>query len=278
MIGSVGRSLRRVVDALQRSLFDDANGASAAPSATLLQGARVATLLGRRVPWTLRRSRRRSIGFVVGTDGLVVTAPNRVALRDVERALQEKARWVVARIDEQAGRRDRADAARIVWASGVAVPYLGQPMCVVVDPELAEAVRFVAASAGSDAELRVGLPRDASPDRLRDAVQSWLQRQATALFAERCRHFEAALGVRVRSVRLSSAKTRWGSATARGDVRLHWRLVHFTPPTIDYVVAHELAHLREMNHGPRFWTLVEGVADADAGRRALRSAELPAWD
>ena len=127
--------------------------------------------------------------------------------------------------------------------------------------------------------LHVGLPPDAGADRLRDAVQSWLQREARALFEARCAHFAERLGVRVTRLTLSSAATRWGSASASGAVRLHWRLIHFPLATIDYVVAHELAHLREMNHGPRFWNVVRSVVpDYESARRRLGAEALAAFD
>ena len=78
---------------------------------------------------------------------------------------------------------------------------------------------------------------------------------------------------------LSAAATRWGSAGADGSIRLNWRLVHFALPVIDYVVVHELAHLREMNHSARFWDAVRSVLpDYEAARLALRDPVLPAFD
>jgi predicted metal-dependent hydrolase len=105
-------------------------------------------------------------------------------------------------------------------------------------------------------------------------VQSWLQREALRVFAERAAHFAERLGVRVTRLSLSSAASRWGSANANGAVRLHWRLIEHPLETIDYVVAHELAHLREMNHSARFWKIVESVVpDYREVRRGLRFAE-----
>jgi hypothetical protein len=127
--------------------------------------------------------------------------------------------------------------------------------------------------------LHVGLPQTASQAQIREAVQSWMQRQARRLFEERCQHFAPQLGVRVRRLSLSSAATRWGSASADGSVRLNWRLIHFTLPVIDYVVTHELAHLREMNHSAAFWDVVRSVLpDYEHRRGALRAEVLPAFD
>jgi predicted metal-dependent hydrolase len=111
---------------------------------------------------------------------------------------------------------------------------------------------------------------------MRAAVQGWLQRQARGHFERRCEHFAAALGVSYTRLSLSSAQTRWGSANASGAIRLNWRLIHFAPPVIDYVVAHELAHLREMNHSARFWSVVRSVLpDYEQARGRLRDEMLP---
>jgi predicted metal-dependent hydrolase len=110
-------------------------------------------------------------------------------------------------------------------------------------------------------------------------VQGWLQRQALALFEERCHLYAMQLGVSIRRLRLSSAQTRWGSASADGTVRLNWRLIHFALPTIDYVVAHELAHLREMNHSPAFWEVVRSVMpDYELRRGSLKDGQVPIYD
>jgi predicted metal-dependent hydrolase len=127
--------------------------------------------------------------------------------------------------------------------------------------------------------LHVGLPHTAAPEQIRDAVQSWLQRQARRVFEERCRVFTDRLGVRYTRLSLSSAQTRWGSASADGSIRLNWRLIHFALHTIDYVVAHELAHLREMNHSPRFWDVVRSVLpDYERARGVLKGDALPVFD
>jgi len=110
-------------------------------------------------------------------------------------------------------------------------------------------------------------------------VQSWLQRQARRVFEERCQLFTQRLGVRYTRLSLSSAQTRWGSASADGSIRLNWRLIHFALPTIDYVVAHELAHLREMNHSPRFWDVVRSVLpDYEQARGHLKDGVVPVFE
>jgi predicted metal-dependent hydrolase len=226
------------------------------------------------VAYELRRARRRSIGFVVGAEGLSVSAPRWVGLADVEAALREKANWILRKLLEQRERADRLAQARIDWRDGACVPFLGRPVTVRLDPQAAGAM--LDADAGL---LRVGLPPAAEPAQVRDAVQSWLQRQARRLFEERCRVYAERLAVRVTRLTLSSAATRWGSASADGSIRLNWRLVHFALPVIDYVVTHELAHLREMHHGPAFWNVVRSVLpEYERSRSTLRDEPLPSFD
>ena len=234
------------------------------------------------VGYELRRGRRRTIGFAVGPDGLSVSAPRWVGVGEVEQALRERARWIVRKLHEQRERAEQMRAARIEWRDGSGVPFLGETVIVVLDPRVSGALL----DAGGEAlpgvprlMLHVGLPQSASQEQIREVVQGWLQRQARRIFEERCAHFAAALGVRVRRLALSSAATRWGSASADGSVRLNWRLVHFGLPVIDYVVTHELAHLREMHHGPAFWDVVRSVLpDYEASRSVLRSDVLPPLD
>lgn len=226
------------------------------------------------VAYELRRARRRSIGFVVGAEGLSVSAPRWVGLGDVEAALREKANWILRKLHEQRERADRVAQARVDWRDGASIPFLGRPVTVRLDPHAAGAM--LDAEAGL---LRVGLPPAADPSQVRDVVQSWLQRQARRLFEERCSVYAERLDVRITRLSLSSASTRWGSASADGSIRLNWRLVHFALPVIDYVVTHELAHLREMNHGPAFWNVVRSVLpEYERSRSTLRDELLPVFD
>jgi predicted metal-dependent hydrolase len=264
----------------------EAPAAAALPPAVFRhpQAAHDIALAGHTVGYALRRSRRRSIGFVVGVDGLSVNAPSWVGVRDIEAALREKSNWILVKLREQQERGRRLQSARVDWRDGATIPFLGQPVVVVLDPRAGitssgAVLDASSADAAAPRRLHIGLPATATPEQIRDAVQSWLQRQARRVFAERCEHFAAQLGVRYQRLSLSSAQTRWGSASADGSIRLSWRLIHFGLTTIDYVVAHELAHLREMNHSARFWDVVRSVVpDFEHTRRALKTDVLPVFN
>ncbi len=231
-------------------------------------------LSGHRVGYALRRSRRRSIGFVIGAEGLAVSAPRWVGIAEIESALREKSAWILRKLHEQRERARRLDEARVDWRDGATIPFLGDTVTLVLDGRTTGAVLD-----GSSRRLHLGLPPTAAREQIRDAVQSWLQRQARRVFEERCALFCERLSVRMTRLTLSSAATRWGSASADGHIRLNWRLVHFALPVIDYVVTHELAHLREMHHGPAFWDVVRSaMPDYETARGTLRDEVLPAFD
>jgi hypothetical protein len=246
---------------------------------------RDAVLGDTRVAYEFKRARRRNIGFVVAPEGLTVSAPKWVPLYEVEAALQAKSAWIVRKLGEARERHDRIESARIEWRDGATFPFLGEQVIVVLDPRH----NFSEAGAvlNTDAQalpgvprltLHVGLPHTAQPSQIRDAVQAWLMRQAKRLFTERLDHFASLLGVRWRKLVLSNAGTRWGTAHSDGLIRLNWRLVHFRLPVIDYVVAHELSHLRVMDHSPRFWDTVRTVVPDYAQLRGqLKDEALPPW-
>ncbi|QPF76799.1 M48 family metallopeptidase [Roseateles sp. DAIF2] len=262
-----------MLKSVQLSLFetDLVQAPPAAPASPPATAPRALLLGKQRVPYELRRARRRSIGFTVSAEGLKVSAPRWVTIAEIENALRGKQDWILRKLDEQRERARRAEAGRVVWADGCQLPYLGAPLTL----RLGGLARYDA----ERRELHLGQPLGATPAQMREATQAWLCAQARALFEQRCRHFSTALGVRYSKLSLSSAQTRWGSASASGAIRLNWRLIHYAPAVIDYVVAHELAHLREMNHSPRFWAWVESVLpDYELARQRLRDEPVPQLD
>ena len=274
----------------------DGHGAPVAPTVVVVppqdavfrhpRANREIRLCGQVVAYEFKRGKRRTIGFSVGADGLVVHAPKWVSVADVQQAIDEKAHWIVRKLQETRERHTRMHANRIEWRDGAILPFLGAPLRMVLDPSHAfnspgAQLRVVDTPNHADAvsaELRLGLTRHATEQQIRDAVQAWLMRQARRIFTERLDHFAPQLQVQWRKLSLSSAGTRWGSARADGSIRLHWRLIHFRTDVIDYVVAHELSHLRVMDHSPRFWDTVRSVMpDYQALRGQLKDESIPTW-
>lgn len=237
---------------------------------------RQALCQGMEVRYAFARSRRRTIGFQVGPQGLSVRAPLRTPLYVVDAALQEKSAWIVRKLQEAATRPHPQHPVAMRWADGMELPYLGRSVMLRMDRRQPRSAAPIWDAATDTLWLPLGA--DAAPAQLQRAMQRWMQEQALALFRQRLAHFAPLLGVRWSSLRLSNARTRWGSAKSDGTVRLHWRLLQFRPEVIDYVVVHELSHLRVMDHSPAFWAIVESVLPAYAAlRRELKQERLPAW-
>lgn len=220
--------------------------------------------------YQLLRSKRHTIGFAVSEEGLRVTAPRWVPVSEIELAIIEKQNWIFNKMNEQRERSVRRLQPPMRWQDGATIPYLGTTITIKLDESVQAGVRFDEAAF----VLYISLPASASEQQLKDRVLGWLQGEAKKLFAERLAIYAEKLQVSFQSFALSSAATQWGSCTAEGRIRLNWRLMHFALPNIDYVIAHELAHLREMNHGPEFWATVQSVfPEFAAVRKALRNHE-----
>lgn len=212
------------------------------------------------VPYVLRRSRRRTIGLTIDHAGLRVGAPARAAQKDIEALIQRHGEWILSKLSEWVG-RDRRPTTRVI--DGATIPYLGAPATVRIETG---GNRFV--WDGTTLTLHLA-PGSSPPEALRQALCD----RAKFVFAERLARYAADMGLAVPRLGLSSARMRWGSCHRERGVRLNWRLIHMPQRLIDYVVVHELAHLRQMNHSPRFWHEVGLIIpDYRECRQELRTA------
>jgi len=231
---------------------------------------RETVLAGMPVAYLFQRVRRRSIGFVVGPDGLEVRAPKWVTIKEVEMGLQERGEWVLRKWAEMQERQK--NIRQIEWREGASLDYLGAPIHLRLSPENGRS------ELNDQRQLLLALPHNAEPAQIRDAVQAWLMREAKTLFENRLNFYAPQMGVQWRRLSLSNAGSRWGSARIDGAIRLNWRLIHLKPDAIDYVVVHELAHLHEMNHSPAFWNVVASILpDHVARRKELQKENLANW-
>jgi predicted metal-dependent hydrolase len=235
--------------------------------------------------YRLTRSRRKTIGMSVGPDGLDVRAPRWASMGVIESALQEKGVWILRKLQEMQERQKHMQSSMIEWRDGTSLPFLGEQVVLQLDASHlfkdagARLEQLDDADDSSKAQvLKVSVAQSANAAQIRDAVQAWLMQQAKHIFMQRLNHFAPILGVEWKKLSLSNASTRWGSATSDGNIRLNWRLIHFKLDIIDYVVVHELSHLRVMDHSPMFWETVRNVVPDYAQRRAqLKDESLPQW-
>lgn len=268
---------------LSLSLFFDEPAAAPAPPADAAppkvdpvsgERRRQILLAGEPTAYRLKRGKRRTIGFQIDDNGLTVSAPRWVALRDIEAAITEKERWIRSKLVEWREFKARRKLPEVRWACGGTLPYLGASITLRLKAEV-ESTRLV--TLGTASELHVALPYDALEAQIKDAVQAWLQTEARRVLGERLAVLAEKLAAKPSGWALSSARSQWGSCTHDGRIRLNWRLIHFALPVIDYVVAHELAHLKEMNHGPRFWSAVAQLLPGfETAREQIKAVDLSA--
>jgi predicted metal-dependent hydrolase len=219
-------------------------------------------LQGLAVDYQLRRSARRSLALRVDERGVRVGAPLALPLREVEGFLRQHAGWLLDKLAERAA---RPLPAGFRVEEGGCLPVFGEAVRLRLEAT-SRSHRWAPHPEGGEALV---LPA-AQPER---ALLRALEARALPWFRERVAEHCARLALPAPPVRLTRARTRWGSCSRHSGIRLHWRLVHLAPELIDYVVAHEVAHLREMNHSPRFWAVVESLCPDWRGlQRELRRA------
>ena len=228
------------------------------------QGTLLIELGGRPVEYRFARRRRRTLGITVDSGGLRVAAPMRASWRDIEGFLRAKERWILAKLEKWAS---APRPAVLRGASGEPLPYLGVEHVL----EVREGERAVVQAGGT---ITVCAPRA----RALATLLGWLKAQALEQLTPRVAHYAARLALPAPRVALSFGRRQWGTCSAAGSIRLNWRLVHVAPELADYVAAHEVAHLVEMNHSKRFWRLLAALYPAWRGARErleLTGATLP---
>lgn len=215
------------------------------------------------IHYRLRRARRRTIGLTIDQRGLRVGAPTRASLAEVEALLRKHADWVVAKLDVWKN-RPVAEAAALF--DGLHFPLLGASACL----RLQEGRNRSEWSVTDGDQPLLTLTHDSAPAITRLFEKALCARAAT-VFAERLAAYCSEFSITPPPLRLTAARTRWGSCSNHSGIRLNWRLIHAPLRLVDYVVAHELAHLKQMNHTPAFWSEVERMyPEWRAARAALR--------
>jgi len=228
----------------------------------------------RELAYTLDRSaRRRTIGLKVGPDGLSVVLPRFASAAEADRAVRERAGWILDRLDKQAR---RVRPAPLQGVDGEEISWLGGVLTLRVSPH--ERARTSLQREGDDLEVRVDARLEPSlrAATVRRALARWRREQALALMGPKVSAYAQALDAPRPSVRVREQASRWGSCSADGSIRMNARLIAFDEALIDYVCAHEACHLLEMNHSRRFYALLDQIMpDHRARRTRLRETDPP---
>lgn len=207
---------------------------------------------GSEIALSVRRSgRARHILLHVGTlDGSVeLVLPNRVPLSEGMAFARSKRNWIEQRLAKV--------QQRVPFEDGMEVPVLGVP----------HIIQHIPAARGRVRRDGAALVAESRPEHLARRVRDWFcaeaRREITARVDDKARRLGQSRG----RITIRDQRTRWGSCSYSGNLNFSWRLIMAPEHVLDYVVAHEVAHLRELNHGERFWSLVEGLSDDISGSR-----------
>ncbi len=221
-------------------------------------------LNGQEIEFEIKRNaRRRSIGLRVDFAGLVVNASPRASVRSIHTALRDNADWVCKKLQTW---RERTPP-RTEWAQGAQLPYLGSVVMlnILIQPRRTPKPWLDLAG------LNLTFATSPTTDQIKVKVCDWYRAEAKRYFPSRVEHIADRANIVSPRFFVSNAQARWGSCTANGEIRLTWRLLKAPTYVIDYVAAHELAHLAHMNHSRQFWQRVAEIfPDYDVARDELR--------
>lgn len=191
------------------------------------------------------KSRRITLRLLPGGDGLKVTMPAHVSDLELDGFLRRNTNWVAAR---------RARLPKMVAVrKGQMIPYLGLDHLVVCSGQK----RGIVEAGAVDGAPVLIVPGDEK--FMQRKLLDFFKKQARQIIAEAVVLHSGSLGVRARQIRITDTTSRWGSCSSTRTLSFSWRIIMAPPEVLDYLVAHEVAHLREMNHSDRFWTLVKEI-------------------
>jgi predicted metal-dependent hydrolase len=201
---------------------------------------------GQTIPYQLDLRVRRTIGLKITAQGLVVHAPKRIAASQLQQVLLQKARW----IQQKLALREVNQVSPMQWVDGEHLLFMGQDIVLTLQQHATNKAVVLQGN-----QLLVRSPQIDQPAFVARKVLQWFAQQALPDFTRRVELIAAQMGEKVTAVALSNARSRWGSCNSRKQIRLNWRLIQAPPHIIQYVICHEMAHLREMNHSARFYAV-----------------------
>lgn len=226
---------------------------------------------GTPVPYTIQRSRRRSIAAAISPDlSLVVKAPYFIPEFLIRRFLEEKKGWIVKKLEERKTMRSQVKFAG--WETGDTIHFFDTEMKIRISTsEKALAPRLYRVNRSFQVILPIDLSPEARRHEVKRLVHRWYRANIIEELTRRVEHHAKIMGLSFQAIRVKDVSSHWGSCSARKTLNFNYRIAMVPPELADYIIIHELAHLREMNHSPRFWAIVEQYCpDYRERRRRLK--------
>jgi hypothetical protein len=214
------------------------------------------------------RTERRKTADIRVEDGVVsVVVPTDLPIERIDSLLKEKRKWIKEKIVLH---RQAQPISEKQFVSGEAFSYLGRNYRLKVERGAFQPVRLIAG------RLVVTVPEGKDqPHMIRNALVRWYKRQAEQKLVDKVERYAPVVGVEPTGVGIKSFKSRWGSCTAKGRLEFNWRVMMAPNSIVDYVVIHELCHLKKHDHSAEFWQIVERVMPSFLEKKAwLKQFEM----
>lgn len=207
------------------------------------------------IPYKIKDSTKaKNIRLVIDNNGLHIIKPLRVKISDVERVLKEKSSWIYKHYVELLQKKQSMPVRK--WETGETLLYLGQNCKINI---MGHKKSIASVSFDGDA-FYVYMDENTTGEERNLLIESvfkkWYRKAAGIVLNERLEHFCRITGLKFRAMRLKEQKTRWGSCSKDGNLNFNWKLIMAPLWVVDYVVLHEVSHLRHLNHSKDFWSLV----------------------
>jgi predicted metal-dependent hydrolase len=204
--------------------------------------------------YILTRSNRKTIGIIIDKNGLVkVSSPLRVSQDYINQLLQEKSSWIQKKLNELEIRSTNTNCPKI-YENGEKFLYFGKLFELKIHTSSINKKTNVRIE---NKYIVIDVPFNFNSEKIKDNLKKWYIKQFKQIIAERINHYSHMIGVFPNNVTIREQKTRWGSCSNKGNINLNWKLIMASLEILDYVVVHELCHMKVMNHSKEFWKVVE---------------------
>ncbi|AHF05850.1 hypothetical protein DESME_01200 [Desulfitobacterium metallireducens DSM 15288] len=224
------------------------------------------------IPYEERKnSRSKRLSLRIGRDKVRVTAPCKATKREIREFVEANQDWILAhwvKIQEEL-----LNIPKRQYQDGEALSVLGQSLELKIMKTNQKTMRLRYLKEEKKIEIRLpeGIALENQNEATREILGQWLKRKAREVFQTKLDQVSAQMGVSYKAFRLKEQKTRWGSCSSKGNINLNWRVILAPEQVIDYLIIHELAHLKHMNHSPSFWDVVgQYCSDYDVCRHWLK--------
>lgn len=220
------------------------------------------------IPYEERKSKRiKRISIRITPEKIRVSAPARTSKGEIQAFIEKNREWILenwVKLQETIVKPSYR-----VYEDGAKIPYLGKELTLRITdtPNKMISAFYKMETETLDIKMPQELQGEKRQEALREILEKWYKQKARAVFVQKLDYWSREMGVNYNQFRLKEQKTRWGSCSSLGNINLNWRAILALEPVLDYLVIHELSHLRHMNHSQEFWENVSRYCPEHAVHR-----------